>query len=237
MSHNFYWMYGLHAVHFALGNHSRKIHEVLLLDGQDWDDVMAVCKRRKIPFNVVKKAEFFKSASQDWVHQGILAKCAPLPTLDIEDVDGKTYLVLDHVTDPHNIGAILRTAAAFKISAVIMQDKNSPEENGALAKTACGALEITPIIKTVNLSRTLEDLKKDGFWVVGLDERGQQIIDQVDLKGKIVIVMGAEGSGMRKLVREHCDFLVRLPTNPNFPTLNVSTATAVTLYEWSKQNS
>ena len=181
MSHHFYWMYGLHAVHFALENHSRKIYEVLLLDGQDWDDVIAVCKRRKIPFNVVKKAEFFKNASQDWVHQGILAKCAPLPTLDIEDVDGKTYLVLDHVTDPHNIGAILRTAAAFKVSAVIMQDKNSPEENGALAKTACGALEIIPIIKTVNLSRTLEDLKKDGFWVVGLDERGQQTIDQVDL--------------------------------------------------------
>jgi 23S rRNA (guanosine2251-2'-O)-methyltransferase len=94
-----------------------------------------------------------------------------------------------------------------------------------------------PIIRTVNISRTLADLKEDGFWVVGLDERADKTIGQVDFKGKMVIVMGAEGSGMRKLIRENCDFLAKLPTNPNFPTLNVSTATAITLYEWNRQNS
>ncbi len=237
MSQNFYWMYGAHAVRFALDNMQRKIHELVVLDGQDYDDLIAQAKSRKIPVQITRKIDFGKLVGQDWVHQGVLAKCEPLRPVDIESVEGNAFLVLDQVTDPHNVGAILRTAAAFGISGVIMQDKNSATETGTLAKTACGALEVTPIIHVVNLSRTLSDLKEDGFWIVGLDERGDQTVTDIDFKGKIVIVMGAEGSGMRKLIRESCDFLARLPTLDNFPTLNVSTATAITLYEWNRQNS
>ena len=237
MGQNFYWIYGFHAVQFALENMQRKVHELVVLDGQDYDDLITKAKSRKIPVQITRKIDFGKIANQDWVHQGVLAKCEYLHPVAIERVHGDAFLVLDQVTDPHNVGAILRTAAAFGISGVIMQDKNSATETGTLAKTACGALEIVPIIHVVNLARTLADLKEDGFWIVGLDERGDQTITEIDFKGKIVIVMGAEGLGMRKLIRESCDFLARLPTLDKFPTLNVSTATAITLYEWNRQKS
>jgi 23S rRNA (guanosine2251-2'-O)-methyltransferase len=232
-----YWMYGLHPVSFAIENKKRKIYELICLEDSNYGDLIAKARVRKIPVQILHKSEFQKLTEPGWVHQGILAKCESLPPLDMEEISGDAFLMLDQVTDPHNVGAILRTAAAFGINGVIMQDKNAPKEGGILAKTACGALEIVPIIYAVNLSRTLLSLKEKGFWVVGFDETGEKNVSQINLNDKVVMVMGAEGSGIRKLIRENCDFLARLPTKPYFPTLNVSVACALALYEWSSQTS
>ena len=153
----------------------------------------------------------------------------------IEDVivdldDNDLLLILDHVTDPQNVGAILRTCAAFQVRALIMTDRNAPPLNGALAKTACGALERVPVIFVTNLARTLETLRKNNIWVIGLAEEEEKTLGETNLTGKKAIVMGAEGEGMRRLTREHCDFLAKLPTNPDFPTLNVSVAAGLSIY-------
>ena len=232
-NHNSYWMYGVHAVKSALKNKKRKIYELILMEGHEDSEITDAASQRKIKFDIQKKKDFQTLVHLDWVHQGVIAKCEPLA--GNYNLEGETFLMLDQITDPHNLGAMLRSAAAFGIDGVIVQEKNSPHETGTLAKTASGALEVVPIYRMTNLSRALEDLKKEGFWVMGLDERGDKALHQADMKGKIVFVMGAEGEGLRRLVKDTCDFLVRLPTEPEFPTLNVSVAAALTLYEWRRQ--
>ena len=144
-------------------------------------------------------------------------------------------LVLDQVTDPQNIGAIIRSCAAFGSMALIIQDKNSPQESGAMLKAAAGTFENMPICRVTNLSRALDQLKKAGFWVVGMDGYAKTNIDKMDKKGRLAIVMGSEGKGMRRLIEESCDLTVRLPIAENVESLNVSTAAAVVLYELSKK--
>jgi 23S rRNA (guanosine2251-2'-O)-methyltransferase len=141
---------------------------------------------------------------------------------------------LDQVSDPHNVGAILRSAAVFGAKALILTDRNAPSESGVLAKSASGALEIVPLIRVTNLAHTIKDLKDIGFWCVGFAETGTTTLDQIDLKGKIALVMGAEGDGMRRLTKDLCDFTVSLPTAASFSALNVSNAAAIALYETFK---
>ena len=175
------------------------------------------------------------------VHQGLALEVEPLPKLSLEDVlrtgpaSGPWIIVvLDQLSDPQNIGAVLRSAAAFGALAVLTPTHGSPPATGALAKAASGALESVPLVRVVNLARALDRLKGAGFWICGLDETAPQSLAQIETGERVAIVLGSEGGGMRRLVRERCDFLARLPTRPAQPTLNVATAAAVALYELTR---
>jgi 23S rRNA (guanosine2251-2'-O)-methyltransferase len=172
------------------------------------------------------------------VHQGLALEVGPLPAPDIADLSpppggaSAVVVVLDQVSDPHNVGAILRTAAAFGALAVVTQDRHAPSETGALAKAASGALERVPLIRVPNLARALDALRDRGFWSVGLDAGAPVTVAGAGLSGALALVLGAEGSGLRRLTREHCDHLARLPMMPDgVESLNVSNACAVALYE------
>ena len=142
--------------------------------------------------------------------------------------------MLDQVTDPHNIGAILRSAAAFEAAAVILPDANAPEESGTLAKSACGGLEIVPLIRVPNLVRAIETLKKVGFWVIGLDGSAKKTMAQDKLPAKTVFILGSEGDGLRRLTAENCDYMLKLPISDKMESLNVSNAAAIALYEFNR---
>jgi 23S rRNA (guanosine2251-2'-O)-methyltransferase len=237
------WLYGLHAVKEALLNPQRRCSRLLLSqEGLLEQSIIEKAKKLHSSLTIEKAAkdDFLKLFGPHAVHQGVALLVKLLEEKGLEDLDlsdPQCYiLVLDQITDPQNIGAILRTAAAFKASAVLVPDQNTPpQSNPALAKAASGALEHIPVIRVSNLSRALETLKKWGFWCIGLDETGDTTLEKAPLEGKIALVLGAEGKGLRRLTRETCDFLVRLPTCPDFPTLNVSNAAAVTMYEVSKK--
>lgn len=223
-------LYGNHAVNAALENPERK-HVALYVLEQDKDKYKNFSKILK----VVAKKEFEKITHEGAVHQNIALKTSGLPNLDVEDLvsagEESLLLAFDQVTDPHNVGAILRSAACFKVDGALHTHKNAPSETGVLAKSACGGLEHVPFARVTNLVRALNQLKEQGYWVVGLSEHSKQCLDELDLPKKLVFVVGAEGEGMRRLVMETCDFLGKLRTNPNFPTLNASNAAAVALYE------
>jgi 23S rRNA (guanosine2251-2'-O)-methyltransferase len=227
-------LYGVHAVKAALNN-GKRTHKHLYVTAEQMDEYAAYSKILRC----VTKKEIEKLVPFDAVHQGIVLETTPLPNVHIKDLplaqDPCLLLAFDQVTDPHNVGAILRSAACFNVSGVIHTDRNSPAESGVLAKAACGALDRIPFSRVTNLARTLEDLKQSGFWIVGLSEHGKTALHEVDLPKKVVLVIGAEGSGMRRLITETCDYLAQLPTNPDFPTLNASNAAAVALYEIQQQ--
>ncbi len=173
------------------------------------------------------------------VHQGFALEVEPLVERDIDDVlqhideaSGRCIVVvLDQLSDPHNIGAVLRSAAAFGALAVIVPSHGAPLLSGALAKAASGAVESVPLVRVVNLVRAIDRLKDSGFWICGLEETASRPLAELDLGERVALVLGAEGSGMRRLVRERCDFLAALPTLAAQPTLNVSNAAAIALYE------
>jgi 23S rRNA (guanosine2251-2'-O)-methyltransferase len=190
--------------------------------------------RLKLRPEIKKPQELAALLPSDAVHQGMVLDCAPLPEPDLADLaaSGKSLLVLDQVSDPRNVGAILRAAAVFGAGGIILPRRNSPPPAGTLAKTASGALEVVPLVTVTNLARALETLHKAGYMSIGLDERGDTLIGDVPKDRPLAVVMGAEGPGLRRLTRETCDMLARLPVadDAGFATLNVATATAVTLY-------
>jgi 23S rRNA (guanosine2251-2'-O)-methyltransferase len=175
------------------------------------------------------------------VHQGVALHAEPLPEIGLEDVlitigDGAaTLLLLDQVTDPHNVGAILRSAAALGVSGMIVQSRHAPDITGVLAKAASGAVEIVPILRETNLSRSIERLRDAGFFVVGLAEAASVGIGDAAFPPKTVLALGAEGEGLRRLVAEKCDLLASLPTQPPIVSLNVSNAAAIGLYEIARR--
>jgi 23S rRNA (guanosine2251-2'-O)-methyltransferase len=165
-----------------------------------------------------------------------------LETVHIEDVIrnlGKTSPTLitavDQGTDPRNIGAILRSAAAFGSDAVVVPDRHAPEVTGVMAKAASGAVDAVPLVRVTNLSRALEQLREAGFWTVGLDGEGKDTMDKLEWPARGVLVLGSEGKGLRRLTREHCDFLVRIPMTSAMESLNLSNAAAIALYEAYRQ--
>jgi 23S rRNA (guanosine2251-2'-O)-methyltransferase len=201
----------------------------------------AVAERRddRDPVQILDRAAFDRLLPEGAVHQGWALEVDPLPEGDLDDVlraaevtQGRSIvLVLDQVSDPHNVGAILRSAAAFGALAVIIGEHGAPPATGVLAKAASGALDTVPLVRAVNLARALDKLKEGGFWCCGLDETAPASLASLDLGPRVALVLGSEGTGLRRLVRERCDYLARLPTRPMLPSLNVSNAAAVALYE------
>jgi len=175
------------------------------------------------------------------VHQGVAALAEPLEQPDILEIcdqaeaGSSLVLILDQVTDPHNVGAILRSAAAFGARAVIVTERNAASESGVLAKSASGALEHVPLVPVTNLARAMGQLKEAGFWCIGLAAEGSETLADIDLSGRIAIVLGAEGAGLRRLTRDNCDKLASLPTQGPIGQLNVSNAAAVALYEVARR--
>lgn len=238
------WLYGHHAVAAALANPARKVlrligtTEALSKLAEDRN----ILKESMAKARVCSRRDVDAAVGEDAVHQGIAILVRPLEH-DIVDVleaagtkDNACIMVLDQVTDPHNVGAILRSAAAFGASAVIAPDRHAPDENGAMAKSASGALDKIAYVKATNLVRALEQVKEHQFWLVGLDADASQNLGQLKLGGKIALVLGAEGEGLRRLVRETCDHIARLPMAGDMESLNVSNAAAVALYEKVRQD-
>lgn len=229
------WLYGLHAVAAALANPKRRARRLLLTADAEEALLARLPRPWRLQAERVEKNRFQTFLTEDAVHQGAALLADPLPPADLEEAitaSNGPVLLLDQVTDPRNVGAILRSAAAFGAAAVVMQDRNAPPETGALARTASGALEIVPVVREVNLSRTIQTLQKAGFWVMGLDGAAKrELAEAKPTDRRAALVLGAEDTGLRRLQRETCDELVRLPMMPEVESLNVSAAATVALYE------
>ena len=227
------YIYGSHAVRAAVENPRRHIKNLYLTENAA-HELAETLARRKITPGIRKAQQLAALLPADAVHQGMVLETAALPEPNLADLaaSGKLLLLLDQVSDPRNVGAILRAAAVFGAGGIILPRRNSPPPSGALAKTASGALEVVPLLAVANLARALETLHKAGYMSIGLDEHGDILIGDVPKDRPLAVVMGAEGSGLRRLTRETCDMLARLPVadDAGFATLNVATATAVTLY-------
>lgn len=233
-------LYGRHAVTSAVNNPNRHISKILCTE-ENAGELKAAAQARKLPLTVVDRKEIDRILPREAVHQGFAVFCSELENYDLEEIcamadeqENCRVLVLDQVTDPQNIGAIIRSCVAFNTLALIMQDKNAPAETGAMAKASAGTIEHLPICRVTNLSRAVQQLKTAGFWTIGMDGHAQTSIDQLNKSGKTAIIMGSEGKGMRRLVEESCDSTVRLPISEKVESLNVSTAAAIVLYEMSK---
>jgi 23S rRNA (guanosine2251-2'-O)-methyltransferase len=229
------WLYGTHAVQAALANPLRKVLRVVLTErasGEIGAKLLGRVKSETVESDAV--ARLLPPGS---VHQGVALLCDKLPNRDLEDVLAlpaprrRIVLVLDQISDPHNAGAILRSAAAFEVSAVVVQDRNAPDESGVLAKAASGALDIVPYVQVVNITRALETLGKLGFWRIALAGDGETALSEAVPDGDTAIVLGSEGSGIRRLVRETCDAAAFIPIESAMESLNVSNAAAIALYE------
>jgi len=236
------WIYGYHAASAALTNPERKILRLVATP----EALERLSGDAAVPRDIIGRAKPAKRHDVDAVvgetavHQGIAVLTRALDH-DLADVleriadDNACIVVLDQVVDPHNVGAILRSAAAFGAAAVIAPDRHAPDETGVMAKSASGALERVPYVKTQNLVHALELIKEFRFWLVGLDAEGSAELADIKLDGRIALVLGAEDEGLRRLVRETCDHIARLPMPGKMESLNVSNAAAVALYEKARQ--
>ena len=225
-------LWGHHAVEAALKNPDRQHRKlwatreaVANLDGELPAD---------FPVEWADPADLARLVARDAPHQGLVLDCEPLDELFLDDVlhgdPTRPVVVLDQVTDPHNVGAILRSAAAFNACAIVTQDRHAPPESGTLAKSASGALEVVPWVRVVNLARALDEIGEAGYWRIGLDGEGPVTLGEALPAGPVALVLGAEGDGMRHNVVQHCDALARLPISAAMESLNVSNAAAIALY-------
>lgn len=226
-------LYGWHACRAALTNPKRVVRHIWLAKQSDREKLPEQVARIPITISTPRALSdmLAQKGNIDAVHQGIAIQVEALKAEPTPWSDANCWVVLDHVTDPHNVGAILRVCAALGADGIIQTTRHAPPETGALAKAASGALEHVPIHNVTNLARTLGELKADGFWVYGFAEGGVVTLPQANISGKVAYVFGAEGEGMRAHTMELCDVLVKLPTSGNFSTLNVSHAVALALYE------
>jgi 23S rRNA (guanosine2251-2'-O)-methyltransferase len=170
-------------------------------------------------------------------HQGVVAYAAASQYLSLDQMpeDAQLVVLLDGVEDPHNLGAIIRTASAAGAGAVLIPERRAAGLTDTVAKAAAGALEYLPVVRVGNVNRAMDDLKQRGFWIYGLDERGTEEHDSVEYNTPTALVLGGEGKGLHQLVREHCDLLVRIPMSGPIPSLNVSVAAGVVLFEWKRR--
>ena len=227
--------WGRHAVSAALANPERTVRRV-------WGTREALAAfggfPPEIPVTYAEVADLGRLVPSDAPHQGVVIEVDPLPDLWLADLleesanegPNRPLIVLDQVTDPHNVGAVLRSAAAFDAIGLVTQDRHAPPESGALARSASGALETVPWVRVVNLARALDEIGEAGFWRIGLTGHTQRNLADAIGGGKVALVLGAEGEGMRQNTEAHCDELARLPISPKVESLNVSNAAAIALY-------
>jgi len=230
------WLHGLHPVAAALANPNRRLKRLLLTEEAEATLLARFPQPWPLATERVDRAKLDGLLGRDTVHQGagLLADLLAPPALTAVLERPGPVLVLDQVTDPRNIGAVLRSAAAFGVAAVIMQDRNTPEETGVLAKAASGALETVPLLRAVNLARTLAALKAAGLWIVGLDAGGGPLRGTAFAERRVALVLGAEGAGLRRLTRDTCDEMAGLAMPGAMESLNVSAAATVALYELTR---
>ena len=231
------WLWGRHAVLAALANDRRKIRRFLVAKGEEAELPTDLPIRPE----VVEREVIFKLLPSSAVHQGYALLVEPLPETGLADIliqaEGREraiVLALDQVTDPQNVGAILRSAAALGAMGVVMTEAHAPPSDGVLAKAASGALERIPLARVPNLVGAFDKLKAEGFWIAGLEAEAPKSLAEAALSGRIVLVLGAEGAGLRRLTRERCDWLVQIPLSGAIESLNVSAAAACALYELAR---
>jgi 23S rRNA (guanosine2251-2'-O)-methyltransferase len=230
------WLYGLHAVQAALANPRRQLGRAVLTARAAETIGAKLLSRVRVETADAEGVSRLLPAGA--VHQGAAVEAQPLASQDLDEVleqastaTRRVVLVLDQLSDPHNVGAILRSAAAFGVTAVVVQDRHAPPQSGALAKAASGALETVPYVEVVNITRALETLSEHGFWRIALAGDGAAPLIQVIPTGDVALVLGSEGDGIRRLVREHCEAAAFIPIAPDVESLNVSNAAAIALYE------
>ncbi|MFN7039515.1 MAG: 23S rRNA (guanosine(2251)-2'-O)-methyltransferase RlmB [Alphaproteobacteria bacterium] len=232
------WIYGKHCVISALNNINRKLYKLVLINEKSLNFI-----KPELIKNILVKIDpsFFTSNTlpNGAVHQGIALEASYLNQPAFEELvinsPPDCLLLLDQITDPHNVGAIIRSSAAFGAGAVITTFDNSPEESSTLIKSSAGNFEILPYIKVVNLRNSINFLKTHGYWCIGLDSNTDSTIDSTSFAKKTAFILGAEDTGLRKLTKENCDMLIKLPISASVDSLNVSNAAAITLYEYRKQ--
>ncbi len=222
--------WGRHAVQAAINNPERRIHKIWATR----DVLVSLDVPSDVPIAHCEVTDLARLVARDAPHQGIVAEVAPLEDIWLQEVlddsDNRPLLVLDQITDPHNVGAIFRSAAAFNAAAIITQDRHAPPESGTLAKAASGALEIVPWVRVVNLARSLEEIAEHGYWRIGLSGHAEVELSDSLTSSKNALILGAEGEGMRHNIEEHCDQLAKLPIHSSMESLNVSNAAAIALY-------
>jgi 23S rRNA (guanosine2251-2'-O)-methyltransferase len=229
---NFPRFYGRHAVTAALANPERTVRKI-------WgtrEAIGALDLPPVLPIVYADVADLGRMVPSDAPHQGIVAEVEPLEDVWLGDAleagqdDKRTVLVLDQVTDPHNVGAILRSAAAFDALCIVTQDRHAPPESGVLARSASGALEIVPWVRVVNLARALDEIAEANYWRIGLAGEATTTLGEAIGESRVALVLGAEGDGLRQNSMAHCDILAKLPISPRMESLNVSNAAAIALY-------
>lgn len=236
------WLYGRHAVVAALANPARRVRRLVGM-AETAKEVREAASnaaaRLAGEVEILDRSQLEDLLPRDAVHQGWAMAAEPLPEPHLDEIAAavppanarQIVLLLDRVSDPHNVGAILRSAAAFGAAAVVVPEHGTPPVTGTLAKAASGALEVVPLVRVANLAQALETLKDAGFWCLGLDGAATQELAALDLAPRVALVLGAEGEGLRRLTRERCDVLVRISTRRPWHSLNVSNAAAVALYD------
>ena len=229
------WLYGQHAVQAALANPRRKLGRAVLTPRAI--ESLGSKLLARVQVETADPGAIDRLLPPGAVHQGAALEAWPLKSPDLDDIlaqpaEGRrVVLVLDQLSDPHNVGAILRTAAAFGVTAVMVQDRHAPPQSGALAKAASGALDIIPYIEVVNIARALDQLAERGFWRIALAGDGESSLAEAVPTGDVALVLGSEGAGIRRLVREHCEASAFIPISKTIESLNVSNAAAIALYE------
>ena len=231
-------LWGRHAVEAALKNPARQHRKlwatregIETLDGELPPD---------FPVEYADVQDLARLVTKDTPHQGLVLECQALEDIFLDEVLGgeadRPIVVLDQVTDPHNVGAILRSAAAFNAAAIVTQDRHAPPESGVVGKSASGALESVPWVRVVNLARALDDMAEAGYWRIGLTGHAETTLATALPAGPVALVLGAEGEGMRHNIEQHCDALARLPISAAMESLNVSNAAAISLYAIATRN-
>ncbi len=230
------WLYGLHAVQAALANPHRKLGRAALTPRAI--ETIGKTLLDRVQVETLEPGAIDRLLPPGAVHQGAALEAWPLKSRDLDDIlaepgagGRRLVLVLDQLSDPHNVGAILRTAAAFGVTAVVVQDRHAPPQSGALAKAASGALDLIPYVEVVNITRALDKLAEHGFWRIALAGDGETSLAEAVPAGDVALVLGSEGAGIRRLVREHCEVSAFIPIAKAMDSLNVSNAAAIALYE------